>query len=262
MSSETQIASADTVASDAQARAAEAAADKARRTRNRARRSATLLVLALGAGGTALGAVVVVATRGGGTEEAFVPLVRDGGYPVPSLQGAIKGAREKRWAIEDAGLGVALDDPPPPAPGPTAARPASMVHVVVPAADAAPPLPEWLDGYDVDHVLAATVPGVSWCNDEYDELLAMDVNVVVGGDGQVIDVQFPSKLAGKAISMCATRAIKDAQFPRFRNAAQEVPYTYEFAPLPPGALAPAVTPGGSVGKKPLRSASSATPPRP
>jgi hypothetical protein len=140
-------------------------------------------------------------------------------------------------------------------------RPPRSVRALPP--DAAPPLPERLDDYDIEHALGDTTAAVAACNDQYYGVPSLDVVLVVGGDGRIIDVKFGSQFVATPFSWCVQRNIDAlAHFPPFRQAAQEIPYRYEFAPLPPGAPATTVTPGGSVARKPLRSASSATPPRP
>jgi tRNA A-37 threonylcarbamoyl transferase component Bud32 len=263
LASETQLASADTVASDASAQADAEARARMLRTRNRARRSATLVALALGAGGTALGAVVVVSTRGGGGDDPTLAGVAVDAGPRPdaySFKSRITDVRNDRWKLEDAGVGLPVDqaavdivdDSPAPPPTPFQ-RPAA------PRPDAGVPLPPALDAYDIEHALADTRGGVSYCANEYSDLELLDVHMIVAGDGRVTGFRWTSDLVGTPFAMCVERAIGQlATFPRFAAESQEVHFQYGIGPM----VAPAtVTPGGSVGRRSLQNARTTTTPR-
>ncbi len=229
LSSETQVASAETLPSNDPRVADEARAKLATRRR---KRTAVLVAAALGMGGTALGAVVV--GLGARDDRAAATEVLDGGTGAarPTVRGfgpLIDKAKTARWQLEDAGVAAsAAAAQPGPGPAVVAAPQRALRRPDVPVPIV---LPDHLDGFDVDHALAPTRPAVADCNTRYPQLSSLDVTIVVGGNGQVLDVLLDSEFVGTPFSMCVARVIvATANFPPFSGAAQDVPYTYGFAP--------------------------------
>jgi serine/threonine-protein kinase len=208
--------------------------------RGRRRMIGAALIGALGGGGVLVAAAAIVRTDSGAEPGANVDV--DGGRP--SRDAGARGIDQiRRMRLElmthNALADLSLPGPeslkPPPLPPVAvgAGSGAGGVTVIVDAggADARPPRRP--DAYDIQAALYPTIDVMRYCRNRYDpELRALDVTVVVQGDGWIREVILPAAQRGTPFEMCATTAVRDAAaFTMFTDPTARVPYHYEFVDI-------------------------------
>lgn len=90
-----------------------------------------------------------------------------------------------------------------------------------------PPLPEALTTYQIKQNMQATAaPQVNACFATYGVPGRADLQVEIGNDGKVKEVQLTGDFEETPTGDCIIKAVKDTEFPKFKRSSMTVPYLF------------------------------------
>lgn len=90
-----------------------------------------------------------------------------------------------------------------------------------------PPLPEALTTYQIKQAMTANaVPQVNACFATYGVPGRADLQVEIGNDGKVKEVQLTGDFEETPTGDCIIKAVKETEFPKFKRSSMTVPYPF------------------------------------